>query len=75
MTEPVARISLLPRTLTIAGVTQMYGWGRTKTYDLIRSGRLKAIKIDSMTLVTRESCEQLIAEAPPASIGANVKRT
>lgn len=64
----------LPRTLTFAGVKEMYGWGRTKTYELLGQGRLEAVKIDDMTLILVDSCERLLASAPKAVIRTRLRR-
>jgi hypothetical protein len=57
-----------PRTLTVLGVKQRYGWGRTKTYELIGEGKLEAIKMGTRLLILVDSCEALVASLPPAVI-------
>jgi hypothetical protein len=65
---------LTPRTLTIQGVTQMYGWGRTTTYELLGAGKLEAVKVSGRLLIFVESCERLLASAPRAEIRPRHKK-
>lgn len=53
-----------PRALTIRGVTERYGWGRSKTYEMLGDGRLEGIKVDDLTLILVDSCEQVVRLAP-----------
>jgi predicted DNA-binding transcriptional regulator AlpA len=59
-----------PRTITIRDVRRRYGWGRTKTYELIGEGKLKAVKMGARLLVFVDSSEALVASLPPAKIAA-----
>jgi excisionase family DNA binding protein len=47
---------------------RVVGICRGSVYKLIGAGRLKALKIGSRTIVTRQSIEQLLATAPVAKI-------
>lgn len=46
------------RNYRISDFVKIYGIGRTKTYEEINSGRLKAFKVGSITLISKESAEQ-----------------
>ena len=43
-----------------------YGLGRTKTYDLIKTGKLRTVLVGGRRLVPRDAAEALFA-APDAS--------
>jgi len=43
------------------------GIGRTKTYDLIRQGGIRAIKIGSRTIIPRSEVERLLNGGQPRS--------
>jgi hypothetical protein len=45
---------------TVPVACQTVGLGRTKLYELIGAGRVKAIKVDGRTLVTVASLRSLI---------------
>jgi hypothetical protein len=47
-------------TYTIREFTEVSGLGPTKTYELIKDGRLKVIKIDGRTLITAASARALL---------------
>jgi excisionase family DNA binding protein len=40
-----------------------YGLGRTKTYDLIKAGKLRTIMVGGRRLIHRDAAEALFAEA------------
>ena len=42
-------------------------WGKSKTYELARQGRLELIKIDGVTLVDGASYQRLIEESRAAA--------
>jgi excisionase family DNA binding protein len=50
-----------PRCLRVEDVARALGIGRSTVYDLIRSGRLRSIKIGRRRLVPRDAVEALIA--------------
>jgi hypothetical protein len=62
-----------PRTLTVAGVTQRYGWSRTSTYELLGEGKLKGVKMGARLLILVDSCEALLGALPPAQIAPQKK--
>jgi excisionase family DNA binding protein len=43
---------------------ELLGIGSTKTYQLLKDGRLEAIKIDERTLISVASIKRLLADAP-----------
>ena len=59
-----------PRTLTVAGVKQRYGWSRSKTYELLGEGRLRGVKMGTRLLIFTDSCEEVVASLPAAVIRA-----
>jgi len=50
-----------PRLYTINQVTEILSIGRTSTYELIRSGRLKSIKIGSSRRIPSTSVDDFLA--------------
>jgi hypothetical protein len=56
------------RTLTVTGVTQHYGWSRSKTYELLGEGRLRGVKLGARLLIFTDSCDEVVAALPPAVI-------
>ncbi len=51
------------RLITIPQYCRAYHTGRTRTYELIRSGRLQTINNGNRRLITVDSAERLLAEA------------
>lgn len=55
------------KNLSIRDYGEIYGPGRSKTYELIAEGKLKTIKYGRRRLITAESAEEhranLLAEA------------
>jgi excisionase family DNA binding protein len=49
------------RALSISEFCARYGIGRTTTYEEIRSGRLRAVKVGRRTLVTESDAESWLA--------------
>jgi predicted DNA-binding transcriptional regulator AlpA len=58
----------LPRTITIAGVKERYGWGRSTIYRLLGEEKLRAVKLGPRLLIFVDSCEALLAGLPAAKI-------
>ena len=50
---------------TILQFSEASGLGRSKIYQLIAEGRLKAVKCDGRTLITDEAGRALIDSLPP----------
>jgi excisionase family DNA binding protein len=53
-----------PLTVTIPDACRMLGIGRTKIYELIGAGDVRAIRVAGRTLVDVASLRALIAAAP-----------
>ena len=51
-----------PQTITVAKFCQLTGIGKTLTYDLIKDGRLRVLKINRRTLITMESVDALLGQ-------------
>ena len=41
----------------------MYGLGRTKTYDLIKAGKLRTVLVGGRRLVPKDAAEALFAQS------------
>jgi excisionase family DNA binding protein len=50
--------------LTINEACRVSGLGRTKLYDLIKDGRIKARKLDKRTLIVRSDLEAYLNGLP-----------
>lgn len=50
--------------LTIKQFTREYGIGRTKTFELLAQGRLRAVKSGARTLIPRREAEQFAQALP-----------
>jgi hypothetical protein len=48
------------------------GLGRSKTYEMLKSGKLRGIKVDRRLLIDIEAGLAELAAMPPASIGKGV---
>lgn len=46
-----------PLLLTINQVASLLNLGRTKTYEIVRSGKIKSLKVGSRRLIRREDVE------------------
>ena len=55
--QPVAEN---PRALRVRDFCERYGIGRTKTKELIRSGKLASVKIGNRRLILADSAEALL---------------
>ena len=51
--------------LSIGGFCRLYNQGRTRTYEEINSGRLRAVKAGKRTLIRRCDAEAWAAALPP----------
>lgn len=59
------------RAMSLAEFCDRYGPSRTKTYEEIKCGRLRAIKCGKRTLVTADDAEAWLRSLPPVtSVGA-----
>ncbi len=50
-----------PRLLRVEEAARLLGVGRSLAYDLIRTGRLRSVKIGSRRLVPRAAIDEAIA--------------
>jgi hypothetical protein len=61
------------RAMSLAEFSDRYGPSRTKAYEEIRCGRLRAIKCGKRTLVTEDDAEAWLKSLPAvACLGASV---
>jgi len=51
-----------PLLLTINQVAGLLNLGRTKTYEIVRSGKIKSLKVGSRRLVRREDVELYVKQ-------------
>jgi hypothetical protein len=58
---------------SVAGFCHRYGIGRTKFYDEIKTGRLRAVKIGARTIVTADDEARWLASLP--EVGASRRRS
>lgn len=49
-----------PELLTVETATRLLNIGKSTTYDLIRAGRLRSVKIGRRRLVPREAIREMI---------------
>lgn len=64
---PVEQTS--PFALAIADVARRTGIGRTTLFNLIRDGRLRAVKVGSRTLIRADDLAEFLASLPDARGG------
>ena len=58
--------STSPRALTIADFVQRYGVSRATTYNLLKSGALRAVKVGRRTLIRTSDAEAWLNALPEA---------
>lgn len=56
--------ALFPRAFPISEFCRRYGICRTKAYDEIGSGRLRAVKVGRRTLISHDAAESWLAALP-----------
>ena len=54
----------LQRAMSLKEFSDRYGPGRTKTYEEIKSGRLRARKFGSRTIITEDDAEEWLDSLP-----------
>jgi hypothetical protein len=52
----------------IADFCQRYGLGRTKTYEELKSGRLRGRKIGKRTIITEDDAEEWLLSLPAIEV-------
>ena len=57
------------RAFTVEAFGETYGVGRTTTYQEIREGRLKAVKVGNRTLIPADAAEAWLASLPTLARG------
>lgn len=55
---------LTPETITIQRAIELYGFGRTKLYELIQRGDIEAVKLGRRTLLRADSIRAFIDSLP-----------
>ncbi len=50
-------------TLRVKTFMERYGFGKTKTYEMINSGRLETVKVDGTRLIKVASVRALLEQA------------
>jgi len=61
------------RAYTIAQFSEAFGPGKTKIYEEINAGRLRAQKCGRRTIITAENAEAWLASLPEYSTGEEDK--
>jgi excisionase family DNA binding protein len=62
-----ALINEPPRCLRVEDAARLLNVGRSTAYDLIRSGRLRSVKIGRRRLVPRDALEELLTALQEAA--------
>jgi excisionase family DNA binding protein len=57
------------RAMSLTEFCERYGPSRTKTYEEIKCGRLRAIKCGKRTLITEDDAEAWLMSLPPVAVG------
>ena len=57
------RDAVKPLAYNIPTFCRVMGFGRSKTYDMIKEGKLRAIHVAGRTLIPASEAQRLIAEA------------
>jgi excisionase family DNA binding protein len=60
LTEP-------PRCVRVEEAARLLGVGRSTVYDLIRSGRLRSVKIGRRRLIPRDALDRLLVDLREAA--------
>jgi excisionase family DNA binding protein len=63
-----------PALMKIEPACRYLDIGRSKLYELIREGKLDAVKIDKSTRVTTASLKRLVESLPASPGGSPIKR-
>jgi excisionase family DNA binding protein len=57
------------RAMSIDDFCQRYGIGRTKAYEEIKSGRLRARKVGKRSIITDDDAEEWLSQLPTIEPG------
>ena len=63
------------RAISIEDFGERYGLGRTKTFEEIRAGRLRARKIGRRTLIAEDDAEEWLRQLPSVEVKAFPQKT
>jgi excisionase family DNA binding protein len=66
--EPEQQSRSRQRAMSVDDFAERYGPGRTKTYEEIRSGRLRARKIGTRTIITEDDAEAWLSRLPVVEV-------
>jgi excisionase family DNA binding protein len=62
-----------PLLLSVTHVAKMIGFGRTKTYELIQSGKIPSILVEGRLRVTRQALDAWIAQATRSTLRSSAR--
>jgi hypothetical protein len=63
------------RGMSIEDFSERYGPGRTKTFEEIRAGRLRAKKIGRRTIIAEDDAEEWLRQLPTVEVKAFPPKT
>jgi hypothetical protein len=63
-TTPPVLGGIAPLTMTVATFRAVSGLGNTKTWELIKTGKLETVHVGRRTLITHRSAERLLLPSP-----------
>jgi hypothetical protein len=55
------------RAYSVAAFCKTFSFGRTKAWELVRTGKLRSVKIAGKRLIPADAAEDLIRTPPPSS--------
>ena len=58
---------LEPLLFSVTDVAKLIGFGRTKTYELVQSGKIPSIVVENRLRITRQALDAWIAQYAEAS--------
>jgi excisionase family DNA binding protein len=63
--------SIAPRALRVDDFGRTVGLSRTTIYELIKTGRLRAVRVAGRTIIPTSEADRLISEGEPLTRPAN----
>jgi excisionase family DNA binding protein len=63
----IAARDIEPLLYSVAQVAKLIGFGRTKTYELVQTGKIPSILVEGRTRITRKALDAWIAQKPTCS--------